>query len=167
MADDTVLTEEEMERIRRKARSEVEAELKQRASAQKQDLIQEAADRELQEMRREAGLTDYRDDLLSITIDVAPYSDGLVIDNRKYQQGYTYQVTRRQYESMREQMARSWDHEDQTGYPNKKFYRRPADTMNPMAHAAYHAQGDVFSYGRDARLDGKTGVVTRASMAAA
>ncbi len=45
-----------------------------------------ALDAEILEQRKAAGLIDYRDDILDILIDVAPFADGITIDGKTYQQ---------------------------------------------------------------------------------
>jgi hypothetical protein len=167
MSDEPILSKEEMDQIRASVRAKVKEELAAREQEHKADAVKETTARALQEARRQAGLTDYRDDLVSVTIDVAPYADKITVDGKMFFQGHTYQVVRRQADSLREMMARSWDHEDNTGYPNKKFYRRPADTMNPMAHAAYRAEGDIFSYGKGTALSMTSGAVKNAPTVAA
>ena len=69
--------------------------------------------------------------LESITIDVPKFSDAVVINNVHYQYGHTYQVPKDVATSIRDIMARAWEHEDQTHGEGRHvtgiLIRRPAN----------------------------------------
>ena len=109
--------------------------------------------------RRDAGLVDYRDDILDILIDVAPFAVDITIDGTVYQHGHWYKVDRRRHDSLREIMARSWDSEDRAGNPNRRFHREVAGTMNPLANERRQADG-TFTLGVIPTVNGRTGVVS-------
>lgn len=156
---DGLLAPAELARIREEAQKEVEKELAAVDSAKKRKAMADALAAERQRLRRDAGLTDYRDDLLDILIDVAPFAGDIKIDGTIYTHGNWYKVDRRKYDSLREIMARSWDSEDRAGNPNRRFYRTVAGTMNPLAHDARLPDG-TLTIGRDTRINAMTGSIS-------
>ena len=152
------LSEDELEKVRLKARAEVERELANRRAEERKVLMAKTLDEEMLRQRTEAGLIDYRDDMLEILIDVAPFADHLAIDGVVYQHARWYTVDRRKYDVLREMMARSWDAEDRAGNPNRKFRREAAGTMNPMARERRMPDG-TLTIGLDTRVNAMTGGV--------
>lgn len=154
-----LLSDGELERIREEAKKKVDAELAALNVEKKKAKMAEALDAEVLQMRRDAGLTDYRDDVVEIFIDVAPFSDNLTIDGTVYQHGQWYKVSRRKADSMREAMARSWDSEDRAGNPNRKFRREAGAPMNSMLLERKTADG-AYTMGGAPMVNGKTGAVS-------
>lgn len=156
LTDSPVLSDDELDKIRQEARKKIDEELADRNAASKKQAIKDILDIEILRQRREAGLTDHRDDMLQILVDVGPFTDRIVIDGTIYQHGSWYTVDRRKYDVMREIMARSWDAEERAGNPNRKFHRNVAGTMNPMAREIRQADG-TLTMGIDTRVNGVTG----------
>src|SRR5690606_20538624 len=70
--------------------------------------------------------------LYIITLDLAPYAPSIVLDGVVYFHGSTYEVPKRQYDTMREIVARTWGHEQSIGNANSEFYRKPRNiTIGP------------------------------------
>lgn len=157
-AEGLELSPRELERIREEAKKKVDAEFDERRRAERKELIAKTLDAETQRQRREAGLTDYRDDLEDILIDVAPFAADIRIDDTIYQHSSWYTVTRRQGDTLREIMARGWDAEDRAGNPNRRFRRDAAGTMNPMLRERRLGDG-TLTIGLETRVNGKTGAV--------
>lgn len=154
--DGPLLSDGELERIRQEARKKIDEEIAARNEQRKKQAIKDTLDAEILRQRREAGLTDHRDDMLEILIDVGPFTDRIVIDGTIYQHGSWYTVDRRKYDVMREIMARSWDAEERAGNPNRKFRREVAGTMNPMLRELRKPDG-TLTMGTDTRVNGLTG----------
>lgn len=136
-ADDPVpleLTAEELARVQEEAKKKIDAELAVKRAAERKALIAKALDDEIMRQRNAAGLVDYRDDMVRFMINVAPFSPGIDIDGRRYAHGEWVTTPRREYDTIREAMARSWESEDRAGNPNKKFQqeRQMAGIVNPM-----------------------------------
>jgi hypothetical protein len=135
------LSPKERALIRRKVEEEIARELRERRMAEREAEIQAETDRALQQARIDAGLVDisHKDDLITFVVDVAPFSDGIIIDGVRHAHGYEVTKPRHVYDSMRETMARSWDHEENAGYPNKKLMRPrgPTNTHNTTFPHAY------------------------------
>lgn len=116
----THLTAEEQEAIRAKAREKVLEERKKKAEDQYMQFA-------LQEARREM---EPSQEMCSILIDLAGHSDHITLDagtqnGGTFHHGYTYEVTASVHATLMEIMARGWAHEEETGIPNHKFYKRP------------------------------------------
>lgn len=158
---DPVLTDDELERIQQEVRRKIEGELAAVAAVKRKELIAKELDRELLRQRREAGLTDHRDDLLEICIDVAPFANDIRIDDRIYQHGHWYTVDRRRYDALREIMARSWDAEERAGNPNRRFRREMAGTMNSIMNERRLPDG-TLTMALNTRVHGKSGSAVNA-----
>ncbi len=111
------LSDDEKERIVAKARRHVEDERK----AQAEESFLDAAI--AHERRRHKPDEQYED----VLIDLPGHAVRLLIDGVEYIHAFTYRVTTMQARSMREQMQRCWDHEDEIGGANRNFYRRPRE----------------------------------------
>jgi hypothetical protein len=114
-----LLSAEEVEAIRVSARSKIAADLKKAAS-------KELEARFLKEERHRA---DPNEELIPLTIDLPGFADRVTIDGTVYMQGVTYRFPKRQYDSVRDQIAQSWRHEAQTGGANRDAYRQPRNTV--------------------------------------
>ena len=153
------LSDAEVAKIRAEAMKKVEAELVEVNRLKKKELMAKMLDQEIQHQRREAGLTDYRDDMLDILIDVAPFTDRITIDGTVYFHEHWYKVDRRLFDVLREIMARSWDSEDRAGNPNRKFRRTVAGSMNPLANERMMLDGS-FTIGLPTTVNGRTGAAS-------
>lgn len=119
----SMLSAEEQEAIRSEARKQIEADRKAKAK----ELFMKKA---IQDARAEF---EPDQEIVTIYIDLAGHSKQIVIDmgdvNRGggvYYHGHTYEVTANVHRTLMEIMARGWAHEEETGIPNHKFYRRPS-----------------------------------------
>lgn len=157
------LSDDERRRIQAEARAQIEQELAVRAREERKQLIAKELEVEIQRQRAEAGLIGPADELVTFQINVAPFADALVINGVKYQHGQWVTKPRREYDSFREIMARSWESEDRAGNPNKKFEqeRRLLATGNPMWREQRQADGS-FTVGLDTRVNSRTGGVINA-----
>jgi len=99
----SILSPEEIEAARAKARSKFEAQGKAKAT-------NELIDAELARLQVMTG-DRYADEKIWINIDLPPFADRLTIDGRAYSHGHVYFLPRHMVESMREQISRMWDHE--------------------------------------------------------
>lgn len=152
------LSTAELARIREEAKKKVDAELADVGRVERKKLMAKTLDDEILRQRTEAGLTDYRDDMLQILIDVAPFANDIRIDRDIYQHGSWYTVDRRKYDTLNEIMARSWDSEERAGNPNRRFRRQVAGSMNPMANERRMGDGS-FTLGGAPTVNGRTGAV--------
>lgn len=59
-----------------------------------------------------------------VTVNLAPYTDRIMLDGKMFFHGFTYTVTEKQAASMREIMSRTWIHEASTGGANMNAYQR-------------------------------------------
>lgn len=157
------LSEEQRERIRAEARKKVEAELAKADEAKLKRLMADELDKELLAQRREAGLTDYQDDIIEFMCNCPPFATELVVDGKVYQHGHWYKLPRRQYDSIRDMMAQGWGSEDRAGNPNRKYAaeRQMLGTINPMM-AEQRLPDGSFTIGLDTRVHGRSGGVLRA-----
>ena len=119
----SLLSADEQRKIRDEALKQIEEERKSKAREQFMRLaIQEA---------RSAFEPD--EEMVDIYIDLAGHSKQIVLDmgdtarnGGVYYHGHTYTVKASVNRTLMEIMARGWAHEEETGIPNHKFYRRPA-----------------------------------------
>lgn len=113
-----LLTDEDIAEIRAKAREQVDTDRKKQAKEELKSRI----------MKEERHRSDPDEELLSLTIDLPGFADRVTIDGTVYMQGVTYRFPKRQYDSIRDQLAQSWKHEAQTGGANRDAYRQPRTT---------------------------------------
>ena len=95
-----------------------------------EDMREEARDRvrEKLKVQKRAEMQrriDPDEEMYHITIDLAPFAANITIDNVIYLHGSTYEVPKKLYDTMREVMARTWQHESEIGNANSQFYRKP------------------------------------------
>lgn len=120
-----LLSEEEIAALRAEARKSVIEEMTQAA---RDEFFQKA----LIEARREQIP---EEQLVHVTIDMAPFSPGVMLDGVQYFHGYTYEVTQPVRAVLFEQMHRSWRHQDEIdGRRQADAYRRPRDLRLSPAH---------------------------------
>lgn len=117
--DAPLLTEAEIQAIRAEARAEIMADKRGK-------LKQELKAQEKQRLRNEEGLTtgnSHQDEMVSISIDLAPYAPYVNINGQCYHHGRTYQVPRHVADTLRDQMFQTWKHQNQIdGKDAQQFY---------------------------------------------
>lgn len=125
-----ILSNEEVLEARAKARASIEAEQKKRA-------LKTVQDEEVQRLKREEGLVSgdkVKDEMVSITIDVAPYTDRIIMNFRDtYLHGRTYTVPRHVADAIRDIMWQTKKHEHDTKDENLyTFYgKQRSTTLSP------------------------------------
>lgn len=112
--DMSVLSESEIAAIRTEAAQEVEKETKAAARAQMKEKL-------LLEARRMTGIEEKTE---TVVIDLAPYCDRALLDNRAYMQGQSYTVPQSVASVLREIMQRTWNHQAEIDGKSENFYRR-------------------------------------------
>lgn len=119
--DTPILSEKEIAAIKAEAKAKILAE---RKSAEKKKILEQ----ETQRLKNEEGLVtgdSYKDEIVSITVDLAPFSPSININGRPYWHGRTYNVARHVADSLREQMYRTWQHQNEIdGKSLNEFYAR-------------------------------------------
>ncbi len=68
---------------------------------------------------------DPEEELIPYQIDLAGHADRIMIDGRVFLHGQTYDFTKKELDTIRDVVARTWDHEEEIGGSNRDFYRRP------------------------------------------
>lgn len=71
---------------------------------------------------------DPEEELFPYQIDLAGHADRIMIDGRVFLHGQTYDFTKKELDTIRDIVARTWDHEEEIGGSNRDFYRRPRQT---------------------------------------
>lgn len=99
---DQMLTAEQREEIKERARAHVKKKQVERLTDQ---LFNEA----VRVAEVEMALPD--EELCEVTIDLPEYAYMIAMDNVGYYHGCTYEVPRRKYLSLVDQMGRSWEHD--------------------------------------------------------
>ncbi len=61
---------------------------------------------------------------VEVTVDLAPYTDRILLDNVAFLQGITYTVGAGKAQVMREVMQRTWTHQAEIDGKSENFYRR-------------------------------------------
>lgn len=109
-----ILTPDEIAAVELEAKAEVEQESKDKAKeALKKKLLREA--------KQSRGLEEAEE---SVTVDLAPYCDRILLDNRAFLQGQTYTVRASVAQVMREIMQRTWGHQSEIDGKSENFYRK-------------------------------------------
>lgn len=108
-----------------------------------EELTQEARDeyfkRAIAEVRREHTP---RDQIIPVTIDIAPFVPYIAIDGVQYFHGYSYQVPRSRAAVLYEQMQRSWLHQDEIdGRSRFNQYRKPQNAIIGPRNIGQATQG--------------------------
>lgn len=112
--DPALLSAAEIAEVEQEVKAEVALEAKDKAKAAlKTKMTREA--------KRAAGLAEAQE---SVTVDLAPYCDRILLDNVAYLQGVTYTVRASVAQVMREQMQRTWTHQAEIDGKSENFYRR-------------------------------------------
>jgi hypothetical protein len=128
-----ILTRQEIEAAKRIARERVEKSLKE---AETERLIAAEMDKMRREEGRRTGKVDL-DEEVTVTIDLAEFSDRLRINNVEYFHGHTYKVPRHVYDSMRDIMFRGHLHQNALdGKDLNTFYRKKQEVSFSGKEAA-------------------------------
>lgn len=121
--DMSVLTPEEIQAIEAEANQEIQAEAKDAAKA----VLKEQAKAKA---RQKTGVDE---ELVEVTVDLAPYAGEIRLDNVVYMQGVTYTVRASVAQVMREAMQRTWGHQSEIDGKSQNFYQRTRNTRFSMA----------------------------------
>ena len=124
-----LLSEEERAEIEADIIAEIEEEERKKL---KDKYRLEAKDR----MRREKGLSEEQ---VTLTIDIAGYSDAIKLSGKPYYHGHSYTVPLSVAQSLYDIMGRTWDHEESVGGANANEYRKPRETRMLGGRAVQNA----------------------------
>lgn len=132
--DKPLFSPKELAEIKAKAREEI---LSEKKAAAKKDLIA----KEKLRLQREEGLTtgnSHMDQIVSINIDLAPYSDRILVNGSAYWHGQRYSVPRHIAMSLQETMFRSWQHQAEIkGESLREFYaKKHVDELYRVGNAS-------------------------------
>ena len=125
-----LLTNEEVLAAREEARKQLLAE---QIKAAKKKIIAD----EMQRLRTEGGMSTgdgVKDQMVRITLDLAPHSPFVVLNHRPYYHAQTYTVPRHVAETLREIQQRGWRHQDEIdGKTLSEHYQRARQTgLSPV-----------------------------------
>jgi hypothetical protein len=159
-----LLDDYERERIEAEARKLVDEELAKHTKKERDKLLKDELDKEVLRQRRLAGLVDHQDDIVEFLINVGPFSSGVTIDGKHYPHGTWVKKTRREYDSIRDIMARSWESEDRAGNPNRRFAqeRALAGISDPTLRETRMSDG-TFTLGWSHNINVATGAASPAA----
>lgn len=119
--DAPLFSAKELEAIKAQAKAEVLADKK--AAAKKDMLAQEKI-----RLQREEGLTtgnSHMDEIVNVTIDLAPYADSIRVNGHPYWHGRSYPVPRHIAVSLQETMFQTWKHQGTIkGESMSEFYAK-------------------------------------------
>lgn len=122
-----LLTADEIEVAKTEARDRVRADA---VKAARKDVV----DKEIVRLKRLGSPLGEgaKDELVTITLDLAEHSNKIVINGEPFWHGHTYTRPRHVVDSMREQMLRGWNHQDQLDGRSldDTFRRRRLTTVN-------------------------------------
>ena len=105
--DAPLFSEKEIAEIKAKAKAEIIA-------AKKDALRKDMIAAEKHRLQVEEGLTtgnSYMDEIVNITIDLAPFAPSIIINGRSYWHGKNYPVARHVAMSLQETMFNTWKHQ--------------------------------------------------------
>ena len=120
----SILTDKEIEEAKRVAKERVNKALKE---AERERIIAEEMQRFRAEEGKRTGHVDL-DEEVSVTIDLAEFASKITINGQDYWHGYTYQVPRHVYDTMRDIMFRGHLHQNALdGKDLATFYRKKAE----------------------------------------
>lgn len=109
LIDPTTLDEETKASLRAKARAQVDKEVA--------DKTADALYADYVEAERRA--RDPEQEIKWITLDLAGHSDRITLDGTIYFHGMTRPVPKAVYDSLRDIVARGWEHESEVGFANR------------------------------------------------
>ena len=146
---DDILSNEEIEAIRAKAREDVAKERKKARARSFLDLATEEARREYGMVPADEARQRELEEMTEIRItlprlrtpppnsrDIPP--DPIILDQRLFSHGRTYQVTRAQYEYIMDLQHKAWMHMAQVEGRSRTYY---SDTLGTMVHQGGIAYG--------------------------
>lgn len=150
----------EQRRISEEVKKKVDQLLAEKAAKEREKALKTAYDEELLRQKRLAGLIDHQDDIVEFRVNVAPFSTGLTLDGHHWPHGAWVKMTRREYDSARDIMARSWESEDRAGNPNKKHAQERAlyGGLDPTLLERRMPDG-TFTLGWSHEVNGRSGSV--------
>lgn len=112
--DMSILTEDDIAALELQAEKEIKDEQRKAAKAKKLAEIK-------LNLSRKAGLEEAHE---QVTVDLAPYCDRVLLDNRAFLQGQTYTLPVSQCQVIREAMQKTWAHQSQIDGKSENFYRK-------------------------------------------
>lgn len=112
--DMSLLSAEDMASVQEQAAAQI---AKERKEAAKKAALETA-------LAAERAKFDPREEIVSITLDLAEHSAFLMIDGTKYFHGMTYRVKKSLFDVMRAAVASGWDHQAIVDGKNVNQYRR-------------------------------------------
>jgi hypothetical protein len=113
--DKTFVDETRIAALRKMAEQDVHEEL----TKEHEELLLE----QFKQEARQAKLP--QEELQEIQIDLPGHAPHVMLDNVIYLHGHTYTLPRNQVDSIKDIMARAWDHENDIGGANRDVYRKP------------------------------------------
>lgn len=116
--DTSILSEDEVAELQLEAEKKVADERKEAAKAQLRATFEEAA-------RRDVGL---EEEMVDVHIDLAPYCERVLLDNKAYLQGKTYTVRAGVAAVLGECMQKTWRHQSEIDGKSENYYRRMRTT---------------------------------------
>jgi len=69
------------------------------------------------------------EEMMTISLNMYPGADRMVIDGKIYQHGATYTVNKRLYDTMQDIVARGWDHQAEIEGKDRNFYRKQSNIL--------------------------------------
>lgn len=125
-----ILTNAEVEEAKAEAKEKV-------LEAQRKAAKKKIVDDEMQRLRTEEGLVTgdgTKDQMVRISLDLAPHSPFIVLNHRPYYHAQTYPVPRHVAETLREIQQRGWRHQDEIdGKTLSEHYQRARSTgLSPV-----------------------------------
>lgn len=132
-----LLSPEEVAKAKADARAKFQA-------LQKKQAMDALVKAEMDRLRGPAGLVTgdpVRDELVTLSLDLAEHSDGIMINGEKFWHGHTYTVPRHVADSLREMQARGHNHQNEIeGKGIADRFRRPQLTvLNGITGAVHNA----------------------------
>lgn len=119
----TSLTESEKEAIRARA---VEQVLKEKRAAQDEAFFQKALDEARLEHDETLPATRRAKLIMEdVFVDLPGHAIRILLDGEEFLHGFIYKRNQLVCQTIREIMQRAWDHENEVGGANRKFYDRP------------------------------------------
>lgn len=137
-----VAASEEEKRLHPILSNEEVAAARERGRARAQELVRKQAmkaieEEALRDAQHEAGLVTgetVKDELVNITLDLAPHQPYIGLNSKRYYHAYPYAVPRHVADTLREIQARGWQHQDEIdGKDLSEHYRRALNTgLSPV-----------------------------------
>ena len=123
-----LLSEKEIEALRKEAKED-------ELEARKKVIKEKVKEKFLRDARRELD-PQSKEDLVNFFLDLPGFADRITLDGVMYMAGRRYTVPRKVYDTLREQVYRSWGHEHEIGLANRAEYnRRPPPIHDTVVSA--------------------------------